>query len=335
MNESKIKIYTAFPFLDKEESEHELLPNAEPAEKPVNYSTVIHDEDFIETYNNTRVVSTEGKLFKCELCEEPRSEMNFHIYYTHLISSHHEKELCKYLQISNPQKVRKCQICPHWESNGLEFILHHFTVHDKAFLIQFHQKKIAEKKQDPENKPIKKVAPPPVAAINNSKNKGIQMILPIDEIAHEEGGEISRETEVFHEDETDESGGEVSWAGSDVDSKADTIVDDPNGNNSPDDQIITPENLCRFSCVVSKCSQKFNTDFDLENHVLHQHKDQNLSKEEINELHLAKYQSEQERLNTYSGMYFKLIIKCRYSIIYLSLLSLIIETFVFRMNMPN
>ena len=259
--------------------------------------------------------------------------MNFHIYCTHLISSHHEKELCKYLQISNPQKVRKCQICPHWESNGLEFILHHFTVHDKAFLIQFHKKKIAEKKQ--ENRPIKKVAPPPVAAIN-SKNKGVQMIVPFDEIANEEGGEISRETEteVFRENETDESGGEVSWAGSDVDSKADTFVDDPNCNNSPDDQIITPENLCRFSCVVRKCSQKFNTDFDLENHVLHQHKDQNLSKEEINELHLAKYQSEQERLNTYSGMYLKLIIKCRYGIKYLLLLSLI-ETCVFRMNMPN
>ena len=244
-----------------------------------------------------------GKLFKCELCkEEPKSEMNFHIYCTHLISSHHEKELCEYLQISNPKQVRKCQICPHWESNGLEFLLHHFTVHEKGFLIQFHQKKIAEKKE--KNLP-KKVAP---MAANNNKDKVVPMIVPNDEFVDDEGGSGNTQTgcEISRENETeddDESGGEASWAGSDVDSKADeTLVDDPNANkNSANNEIIK---VCRFSCVVSKCSQKFNTDFDMENHVLHQHKDQNLSKEEINELHLARYQSEPERLKTYtSGMF--------------------------------
>ena len=56
----------------------------------------------------------------------------------------------------------------------------------------------------------------------------------------------------------------------------------------------------KFSCVINKqCPQTFNTDYELEDHVIRDHKDAKLTKEDVNELHLGQYKSESDRLKTY------------------------------------
>ena len=56
-----------------------------------------------------------------------------------------------------------------------------------------------------------------------------------------------------------------------------------------------------FSCVISNCKETFQSDHDLENHVLNDHSNHNHRREDINELLLAKYKAESDRLNTFKG----------------------------------
>ena len=76
-----------------------------------------------------------------------------------------------------------------------------------------------------------------------------------------------------------------------------------NCENHQTDEILeeTPQvNL--FSCVISKkCKETFQSAHDLENHVLNDHITTTLSREDINELLLAKYKGESDRLNTFKG----------------------------------
>ena len=56
----------------------------------------------------------------------------------------------------------------------------------------------------------------------------------------------------------------------------------------------------KFSCVINKqCPQTFRTDYELEDHVIRDHKDAKLTKQDVNELHLGQYKSESDRLKTY------------------------------------
>ena len=71
-------------------------------------------------------------------------------------------------------------------------------------------------------------------------------------------------------------------------------------SKSKSDKIRPPPVVNKFSCVTNKeCPQTFNTDYELEDHVIKDHKDAKLSKEDVNELHLGQYKSESDRLKTY------------------------------------
>ena len=81
---------------------------------------------------------------------------------------------------------------------------------------------------------------------------------------------------------------------------AEILEKDRQKAKSKSDKNSPPPVVNKFSCVINKeCPQTFNTDYELEDHVIRDHKDAKLTKEDVNELHLGQYKSESDRLKTY------------------------------------
>ena len=85
-----------------------------------------------------------------------------------------------------------------------------------------------------------------------------------------------------------------------VDISSQLIISNKEISGDNDSFQASCQKICRFSCVVSKtCEEKFETDKEVENHVIEYHTDSSINREDVNELLLAQYKSESDRLMTF------------------------------------
>ena len=77
-------------------------------------------------------------------------------------------------------------------------------------------------------------------------------------------------------------------------------VESESSGNHQSGEILEENHFNIYSCVIStRCKETFRTDHDLENHVLEDHSNHKLDRVDINEMLLAKYKAESDRLKTF------------------------------------
>ena len=89
------------------------------------------------------------------------------------------------------------------------------------------------------------------------------------------------------------------------------LVEIEDDQEEEEEELLLEESDDIYSCIISKnCKETFQSDKDLENHVLNQHDNLQLSRVDINELLLSKYQKrESNRLLTFKSWRYQNLVK--------------------------